>query len=348
MCAVTPCTGLRRSAIRSSVLIGLALAAASGCASGSSGGQSGAGGGASATGGSAGGGRTGVAGIGFGGSGATGGSGPGGAAGTSGAVGPGGTAGSNGTVGSGGTFGTGGAVGMGGGSAGTGEGGASVGGSMGIRAGAGASGQAGTSTGGQAGTGGIGGVGDLDELYEAEAIPPNQVFGYARADACTPTCTKPLTVGANCCSGTGQVTWIVSENGAHPAGWMQFNAISAPADASYDVTFWYHCGDSDTYGDGDCGGQPTTEPKQTGCRPQVFTVNGTVMPGAYHFPCFPGSWATMYAATVSLPLASGMNTIKIAPPPPRDAVDVDAIEILSPGKGRAPRIAANTTDPLGK
>jgi hypothetical protein len=281
-----------------------------------------------------------MAATGFGGSGATG-SGPGGAAGNGGAIGSGGTAGSNGTVGSGGSVGTGGAVGMGGGSAGTGEGGASVGGSTG----GGAGGQAGTSTGGQAGAGG---VGDLHELYEAEAIPPNQVFGYARAAACTPTCTKPLTVGANCCSGTGQVTWIVSENGAHPAGWMQFNAISAPADASYDVTFWYHCGDSDTYGDGNCGGQPMTEPKQTGCRPQVFTVNGTVMPGAYHFPCFPGSWATMYAATVSLPLAAGMNTIKVAPPPPRDAVDVDAIEILSPGKGRAPRIAANTTDLLGK
>jgi hypothetical protein len=51
----------------------------------------------------------------------------------------------------------------------------------------------------------------------------------------------------------------------------------------FDVTLWYHCGDSDTYGDGNCGGQPMTEPKQTGCRPQVFTVNGTVMPGAYHF-----------------------------------------------------------------
>jgi hypothetical protein len=43
-----------------------------------------------------------------------------------------------------------------------------------------------------------------------------------------------------------------------------------------------------------------------------------------------------------------MNTIKVAPPPPRDAVDVDAIEILSPGKGHAPRITANTTDLIGK
>lgn len=192
------------------------------------------------------------------------------------------------------------------------------------------------------------GVGVIDELYEAEAIPPNQMFGFAQKALCTPKCATPLTVGANCCSGTGQVTWIVSANGAHPAGWMQFNAISAPANASYDVTIWYHCGLSDTYGDNNCGGQAMTEPKQTGCRPHVFTVNGTVMPGAYHLPCFPGSWATIYAATVSLPLTAGMNTIKVAAPPPRDAVDVDAIEIRPPGKGHAPLIAVNTTDLLGK
>jgi hypothetical protein len=143
------------------------------------------------------------------------------------------------------------------------------------------------------------------------------------------------------------VTWIVSANGAHAAGWMQFNQISAPADASYDVTFWYHCGLADVYGDTDCGGQKTTQPNQTGCRPHIFTVNGTVLPGGYHFPCFPGSWDTIYAATVSLPLTKGMNTIMVAPPPPRDAVDVDVIEILPPGKGHAPLIAPNTTDPLG-
>jgi hypothetical protein len=245
--------------------------------------------------------------------------------------------------GSAGTTGAAGAVGTGG-AAGTGEGGASVGGSTGGRAGAGVGGQAGTSTGGQAGAAD---VGNIDELYEAEAIPPNQIFGFAQLAKGTPTCTKPLTVGASCFSAGGYVSWIVSENGAHPAGWMQFNAISAPANASYDVTFWYHCGLSDTYGDGNCGGQAMTEPKQTGCRPHVFTVNGTVMPDAYHFPCFPGSWSTMYAATVSMSLTAGMNTIKVAAPPPRDAVDVDAIEILPPGKGHAPLIAPNK-DLLGE
>lgn len=289
------------------------------CSSGTGGAQ-GSSAGASAIGGSASGGRSNAAGSGFAGLGASGSSSLGG------------------TIESGGTVGSGGIAGMGGGGV------AGVGGSAGSGAIAGGSpgGQAGMSSGGQ------GTVGDLDQLYEAETAPPNQLFGFAQLGKCTPTCAKPLTVGASCCSGTGKVSWIVSENGAHPAGWMQFNAIAAPANASYDVTFWYHCGLADTYGDGDCGGQAMTEPKQTGCRPHVFTVNGTVLPGAYHFPCFPDSWNIIYAATVSLPLTAGMNTIKVAAPPPRDAVDVDAIEILSPGKGHAPHIAVNTTDLLGK
>ncbi len=284
-------------------------------------------------------------------SGATGGSG------TGGSVATGGTTGTGGNVSTGGVPGTGGSgTGGSGGGAGTGEGGAGEGGSTGGQAGAGAGagGQAGTSTGGQAGAAA---VGNIDEFYEAEAIPPNQIFGYAQNAKGTPMCTKPLTVGDSCFSGAGEVTWIVSKNGAHPAGWMQFNAISAPADASYDVTFWYHCGGTstsggvtyaDVYGDCDCGGQMMTEPKQGGCRPHVFTVNGTLLPGAYHFPCFPGSWSTLYAATVSLPLTKGTNTIMVAAPDPRDASDLDVIEILPPGKGHAPLIATNTKDPLGQ
>jgi hypothetical protein len=347
MRAVPLYSGIQRSPVGSAVLIAFALAVASGCGSGGSGGQSGSGGGAPATGGSASGGRTGVGGTGFGGSGAAGGSGPSGAAGNGGAVGSGGV----GPGESGGTTGTGGAVGTGG-LPGTGAGGASVGGSTGGQPGAG--GQAGTSTGGQAGAAA---VGNIDEFYEAEAVPPNQIFGFAQLAKGTPTCTKPLTAGASCFSAGGYVSWIVSKNGAHPSGWMQFNAISAPANASYDVTFWYHCGGNstsggvayaDVYGDCDCGGQMMTEPKQGGCRPHIFTVNGTVLPGAYHFPCFPGSWSTLYAATVSLPLTAGMNTIMVAAPDPRDASDVDVIEILPPGKGHAPLIATNTKDLLGQ
>ncbi len=128
---------------------------------------------------------------------------------------------------------------------------------------------------------------------------------------------------------------------------MQFNDVAVPADGDYDVTFWYHSGASDTYGDNDCGGQPMTEPGQFGCRPHVFTVNGKTLPGAYHFAVFTGAQAVIHPATVSLPFTKGMNTILVAPPPPRDAVDVDAIEIRPPGKGVAPHITANTVDLLG-
>ncbi len=154
MCAVAPCTGLRRSAISGAVIVGLALAAASGCASGSGGGQSGSGGGGAATGGSPSGGQTG-AGGGFGGSGATAGSGTGGTVstgGTGGSVSTGGTIGTGGSISTGGLSGTGGSgTGGSGGGAGTGQGGASVGGSTG--------GQAATGAGGQAGTLGEGGGG---------------------------------------------------------------------------------------------------------------------------------------------------------------------------------------------
>lgn len=315
-------------------------------------------GGGAATGGSPSGGQTGAGGNGFGGSGATAGSGTGGSVstgGTGGSVSTGGTIGTGGSVSTGGLSGTGGSgTGGSGGGAGTGQGGASAGGSTGGQAATGAGGQAGVSTGGQAGAAA---VGNIDEFYEAEAIPPNQIFGFAQVEKGTPACTKPLTVGASCFSGGGEVTWIVSKNGAHPSGWMQFNEIEAPANASYDVTFWYHCGGTstsggvtyaDVYGDCDCGGQMMTEPKQGGCRPHVFTVNGTLLPGAYHFPCFPGSWSTLYAATVSLPLTKGTNTIMVTAPDPRDASDLDVIEILPPGKGHAPLIATNTKDPLGQ
>jgi hypothetical protein len=173
------------------------------------------------------------------------------------------------------------------------------------------------------------------------------LFGYAKKAGCAPTCVKPIKPLNVCCSGGGQVTWIVSANTAHTSGWMELHDIAAPANGTYDITFWYHCGGGDTYGDDNCGGDAMTQPGQKGCRPTVFTINGTLMPGAYHFPCFSGSGGIIHAATVSLPLSQGMNTIKYAPPVPRDAADLDAIEVLSSGKGVAPRVAVNTKDLIG-
>jgi hypothetical protein len=44
------------------------------------------------------------------------------------------------------------------------------------------------------------------------------------------------------------------------------------------------------------------------------------------------------AATVAMPLESGANTIKLHAPPPRDSVNVDAIEVFPTGKGLPPLI----------
>ena len=71
-------------------------------------------------------------------------------------------------------------------------------------------------------------------------------------------------------------------------------------------------------------------------------MNGTLLPGGYHFPCFSAGWNIVHAATVSMPLKAGANTIKLHAPPPRDSVNVDAIEILPDGKGVPPLIKSRT------
>ena len=133
------------------------------------------------------------------------------------------------------------------------------------------------------------------------------------------------------------MTWIV----AHGNGELQFGAVMAPGDGMYDVTWWYYCGRNDNFGDKDCGGQTNPPTTPSGCRPHQFYVNGTLMPGAYHFPCFNGMWNIVRAATVTMPLKAGANTIKMHAPPPRDSVNVDAIELFPAGKGLSPTIMSN-------
>jgi hypothetical protein len=173
--------------------------------------------------------------------------------------------------------------------------------------------------------------------YEAEAVPPNVLVGRAvLATGHMPCATKPPMPGQMCDSGGGEVDWLVSGGGGGTLTWMN---ISVPSDGMYDVTFWYHCGNNDVYGDKNCGGQTNPPTVAPGCRPHVFVVNGTTLPGAYHFPCFAGSWGIIRAATVSLPLKGGaMNSIKVVSPPPRDASNMDALQISPPGKGMGPLI----------
>jgi hypothetical protein len=172
------------------------------------------------------------------------------------------TGGSTGTTG-GSTGTTGGNTGTTGGSTGT------TGGSTGTTGGSGGSGDGGSggATGGSGGaaTGGSGGGGGTSAImgwYEAEAIPPNTKAPRSEvhvnpATACKTTPPKP---GDNCQSGGGEVTWITEGR----QGWLQFNQVAAPSDGTYDVTWWYHCGNNDNFGDKHCGGQtdPPTTPRR--------------------------------------------------------------------------------------
>jgi hypothetical protein len=114
----------------------------------------------------------------------------------------------------------------------------------------------------------------------------------------------------------------------------------------YDVTWWYHCGLNDNFGDKNCGGQTNPPTTASGCRPHQIVVNGTELTGTYHFPCFPGAWSIIHAASTTITLKAGANTIKIYSTAPRDAADMDAIAIAPAGQGTAPNIMPNS-DPLG-
>jgi hypothetical protein len=254
---------------------------------------------------------------------------------------PGGSGGSGGSGGAtgGGSGGSGGTGGFGAGGAGEGgSGGASTGGSGGAATG-GSGGQAvdAAPTGGSGGSAADSGPpsppmsGDMIGWYEAEAVPPNQLSGPATVGTCgAGPCASVAAIkeGVECCSGGKKVSQLIRGNGQ-----LQFNAVKAPADGMYDVTWWFHCGKNDNFGDANCGGVPHTP---SGCRPHIILVNGTKLPKVYEFPCFPGSWGEIHAATVQMPLKAGDNTIRIYATPGRDASDMDAIAVYPAGKGTPP------------
>jgi hypothetical protein len=173
-------------------------------------------------------------------------------------------------------------------------------------------------------------------FYEAEAVPPNTPIAPAVIGGCgmtNPVCPAPAEMKpeAMCCSGGKEVRQLLRGRGG-----LVFNGIAAPADGMYDVTWWYHCGLNDNFGDPGCGGEPHTP---SGCRPAQLVVNGTTVPRIWQFPCFPGPWGQIHAATTPLALKAGMNSIKItAGVAGRDAVDLDAISIFPAGMGLAPTL----------
>jgi hypothetical protein len=180
--------------------------------------------------------------------------------------------------------------------------------------------------------------------YEAEAVPPNVLGGPARVGhgAACPKGT-PIKEGDMCQSNGGEVGQILGR----AMGSLTYNNITVPSDGTYDVTWYYHCGLNDNFGDKNCGGQTNPPTTMSGCRPHQIVVNGTEMPGTYHFPCYPGGWIIMHIAKTALPLKGGMmNSIKVYSKAPRDSADLDAISVLPPGMGTGPLLMSNM-DPLG-
>jgi hypothetical protein len=175
-------------------------------------------------------------------------------------------------------------------------------------------------------------------FYEAEAVMPNgpnEILPPAIVGGCgmtNPVCGAPDTIKpeAMCCSQGKEVRQLLRGRGG-----LVFNKLSVPTDGMYDVTWWYHCGLNDNFGDPGCGGEPNHP--AAGCRPHILTVNGTKMPKVYEFHCFPGPWGQIHAVTTPLPLkAGGDNSIRVVATTGRDAADLDAIAIFPAGMGVPP------------
>jgi hypothetical protein len=184
---------------------------------------------------------------------------------------------------------------------------------------------------------GAGTGGGVIGFYEAEAVAPagpNQLLPPAVVNGCPnmgPNCGAPDTIKPEsmCCSQGKEVRQLLRGKGG-----LVFNKISAPADGMYDVTWWYHCGKNDNFGDGNCGGEPNHP--AAGCRPHILTVNGARLPKVYEFHCFPGPWGEIHAVTTPLPLKAGDNSIRVVATAGRDAADLDAIALYPAGKGIPP------------
>jgi hypothetical protein len=174
-------------------------------------------------------------------------------------------------------------------------------------------------------------------FYEAEAVAPNgpnEIIKPAVINDCpnmSPNCgsVETLKTETPCCFSGKEVRQLLRGNGG-----LIFNKIAAPADGMYDVSWYYHCGKNDNFGDGNCGGEPNHP--AGGCRPHVLTINGVRQPKVFEFHCFPGMWGEIHAVTTPLPLKAGDNSIRVVATPGRDAADLDAIAVFPPGKGVQP------------
>jgi hypothetical protein len=168
--------------------------------------------------------------------------------------------------------------------------------------------------------------------YEAEAVPPNTLFGGTKIAMCgtAPPCASidAIKEGVECCSGGKKLSQLLRGKGG-----VVVNDVAVPADGMYDVTWWYHCGKNDNFGDPTCGGLPHTP---SGCRPHIMEINGAKQPKVSEWPCFPGSWGQIHAVTTPMAFKAGKNSIRIYATPGRDAADLDALAIYPAGMGLKP------------
>jgi hypothetical protein len=200
--------------------------------------------------------------------------------------------------------------------------------------------------------------------YEAET-PTNLLTEGALPD---PTCFGTnltcsdggVMEGANCCSGGGEVTELLGrvpcsgppgsagdyQSCQTIGGGIEFDGVAVPSDGIYDVTWWYHCGENNSYGDTACGGVQYNV--GSSCRPHLIDVNGVPMSSTvqgqaamiYQFPCYPGAWSILHGATTALPLRAGSNAVLIHAPHAvtLDGADIDAMDVQSPGQGAPPLV----------
>jgi hypothetical protein len=88
--------------------------------------------------------------------------------------------------------------------------------------------------------------------YEAEAIPPNESELPTGAVACK---TIPPLPEELCASGGGR-----SAGSSRMAELASGQQGAGAGSGMYDVTWWYHCGKNDHFGDRRCGGQTNPPP----------------------------------------------------------------------------------------
>jgi hypothetical protein len=180
---------------------------------------------------------------------------------------------------------------------------------------------------------------------------------YGPAMNCTP---QMLTDGASCCSGGKLVHGLLGASGKTCFGMpltcgsgIELTVPAVPVDGMYDVTWWYHCGQNDSFRDTTCGGLKYDAGTPGVCRPHEIIVNGALPSGSgmgayyYQFPCWASGWALIHPAVTTLPLKAGSNTIYIHAPNDYmsaaicgglDAADLDVIHVTPVGQGTGTRV----------